>query len=158
MKEYTYNKGKWCFAILLILATILFLYWFDPDFFHKNSLFHFLFIALFVPISLSPLKTKVTFDNEGIFFYSFFNSLYTPKVKRDFYVKYSDIISLELKKGVFTKKSSLEIKANGREDAIMVNYSMNNHKELFEYICENTRKVNANAHINDKVWEYLENK
>ncbi len=160
MKKFSYSKISFVIQLFFAVISVLVLIFVQNKFKNDdNTIKMVILIALlgsYLPFIVSVCKRTIVLTPEMINFYSFFNSIYTPKKKRDFFVRYSDITSIEAKKSIIPKRMSIKIKTRNRSNPIFIEYNMVDHKELFKSICESVQISNPEAYIDKQILRYTQ--
>lgn len=112
-------------------------------------------IAVFlfeIPMLISHTKRHLFIDDECIRFKSF----HIDKKYRDSDIPFSSIQSISKVFYPNLKMFSLSIKTDQFEKAILIDATINEHKELFSEICKRAKRENPSVIIDKKLNNYLE--
>lgn len=156
MKEYK-NSRVANFADVLVSWIFTLLIGCTFAFFTKQDMLGWIGRACFFGIIMDftvlrkHLKRRVTINPASVVFKSY----HIESGYRDAEINFSSIERLGKTFYPNLKGMAMTIRVDGLKKDILIDATMENHKELFSEICKRTKQCNPNVKISKKIIEYL---
>ena len=155
--EFRKNKSKVICFYIIALAVLSFFLWMIIELLVKDKdkiVFEVIWLVASIIMSIkaliSELKQTVILNGNNIRCENFFVSGNLANAT----IEYNQIKSIQLKRSLFSV--CLVIKVEGSEKfPVVLNNQFEDYIKLWQVICDGCKSWNPNAHIDCKIWDFL---